>query len=192
MRAHELHNKWLTWNVKPGSAFFYEGQLQGPVSLWFYQAVMNEAIKSATWNPKLTLPIYAQSSKASRSEGRTPCSCASIKAKAKVGGKKLNTNNVRYLLFPSTSLFVYFTFTISLFCKQNLLFFYPNIPFHLAPLKKQAHDCVFPSEENDSGYIHICPRRRIPHTAFLAFSWNRRGPMAHLLLKILLQIPCFF
>lgn len=41
-------------------------------------------------------------------------------------------------------------------------------------------------------YIHICPRRRIPHTAFLAFSRNRRGPVARLLLKILLQIPRLF
>lgn len=58
--------------------------------------------------------------------------------------------------------------------------------------QKQTHDCMFLSKENNSGHVHICPRRRIPHTAFLAFSRNRRGPMAHLLLKILLRIPHLF
>lgn len=76
---------------------------------------------------------------------------------------------------------------------RNLLYLHPNSPVHLAPSKnRHMTACFSPRRIIIFAYIHICPRRRIPHTAFLAFSRNRRGPVARLLLKILLQIPRLF
>lgn len=163
---------------------------------------MNEAIKSAPWNPKLTLLIYAQSSKASRSEGNPPrFSCASMKAKAKAGEKRWILTCLFFSVILSFILYLYLCISLghSLTLSLSLSLSKIKLTVSLSQqscspcmFQKQAHDCMFLSEENNSGHIHICPRRRIPHRAFLAFSRNRRGPMAHLLLKILLQIPCTF